>query len=114
MKKRLATPRSSALISVSAITGFLAVLPLMLLELVNRRTFNDEFPFALFGCLWLLATLFMVILMPCVRDVRAGNTAMANPAVLFLRGVVLVVIAWLLGTSVIDQLPCFLGVPNCD
>ena len=93
MKNMLAPPRSGALVWQPALIGFFIVLPLMMLELVNRRTFSQNFPIPVFGFLWLLSAIFMAILMPIVRTARAGNHVMANPVSLFLKVVCLVVIA---------------------
>lgn len=49
-----------------------------------------------------------------VREARAGNSLIANPFSLVLRVAVLILIAWLWIGSVVDQMPCFPGVPNCD
>jgi len=100
--------RSPALIS------FLVVVPFMILELVGRRTFNEDFPFPLFGILWLLSAVFISILMPIVRNMRAGIRIATNPVFLLSSVVFLVSLAWQWGSWAIDQMPCFLGVPNCD
>ena len=97
-----------------AIIGFILVFPFMILELVNRRNFNEGFPIALFGFLWLLPTLFIITIMPMVRNIGAGNSIIANPIILLLRVVFLAFIAWMWVSLVIDQMPCFLGVQNCD
>ncbi len=78
-----------------AIISFLLVLPFMILDLVFKVThrlhalsLKHALDFAvLFGLLWLLPTTFLVILMPLVRNVRAGNTLMAHPLSLLLRAV---------------------------
>jgi len=108
MQNILTNLRSSALISL------LLMFPFMLLELVNRRNFNEGFPIFLFGFLWFLPLLFMMTMMPLVRNVRAGNSLLANPITLLLRVVLLGFITWVWLSVVIDQMPCFLGVPNCD
>jgi hypothetical protein len=89
------------------------VLPFMILELVNRRQFHEAFPVPLFGLMWLLPVAFIVILTPILRNLRAGN-ALARPASLLLRAGVLVLIAWLWSGLLLDQMPCFMGVQNCD
>ena len=96
------------------IISFILVIPFMILELVNRRNFNEGFPIALFGFLWLLPTLFIITIMPMVRNIGAGNSIIANPIILLLRVVFLAFIAWMWVSLVIDQMPCFLGVQNCD
>jgi len=90
------------------------VLPLATLELINRQRFQEGFPFALFGILWLLPAAFILILMPILRSVRAGNGSMANPISLLLRVTFLILVAGLWIGIILDQIPCFLGVPNCD
>jgi hypothetical protein len=62
-----------------AIIGFVLVLPFMILELVNRRNFHEDFPIPLFGFLWLGVSSIILILMQIVRNIRAGNNLMANP-----------------------------------
>jgi hypothetical protein len=101
-----------------AIIGFLTMLPFMILELlnrVNRWNFNEDFPrIILFVMLWLLATLFSLTVTPIVRNVRAGNNVLSKPLALVLRVVFLAFLVWLWFGLVLDQMPCFLGVPNCD
>ena len=105
-----------------AIISFLLVLPFMILEFmfnvvhrIHALSLKNALDFTvLFGLLWLLPTAFFVILMPIVRNVRAGNSLMAHPINLLLRVACLALIAMLWGDLLIDQLPCFLGVPNCD
>ena len=108
MKNMLINLRSPALISL------LLVLPFMILELINRQGFNEGFPIPLFVIMWLLPLIFIVVLMPIVRNVRAGNSLMASPISPLIRVVLLILIAWMWTSLLIDQMPCFLGVPNCD
>jgi len=98
----------------AGIISFVLVLPFAILELVNRRHLPEGFPVALFGFLWLLPTAFIVILVPIVRTVRAGNDIIATPLKLLLKVAFLTLIATMWVGLFIDQLPCFLGVPNCD
>jgi len=105
-----------------AIISFMLVLPLVIIEfmfnIVNKPNAlglkNVLDLIMLFGLLWLLSMAFIVILMPIVRNVRAGSSIMANPINLLLRVAFMVFIATMWGSILIDQLPCFLGVPNCD
>jgi len=97
-----------------AIISFILVVPFMILELVNRRNFHEGFPIPLFGFMWILPILVIITMMPIVRNIRAGNSILANPIVLLLRVVFLAFIAWMWVGILIDQMPCFLGVPNCD
>lgn len=98
----------------AAIIGFLLLLPFMILELVNRRNLPESFPVALFGFLWGLSIIFIVILTPLVQLARTRTGFMAKPVPLFVGVSFLALIAIMLGGVVIDQIPCFMGVPNCD
>ena len=72
MQTMLKTLGSSALIS------FLLILPLMIMEVVNRRSFNEDFPIFLFFVMWLNLFAISLILLPIVRGRRTGNHDMAN------------------------------------
>ncbi len=96
---------------IPAILGTLLVIPMMLLEWFNRRGFNEAFPFELFAILWLLPAAFTFILITLFRKLRAPK---ANLAELLLSGLALILLAWLWGSILFDQMPCFLGQPNCD
>ena len=104
-------PRVGSLrrLGLPVLLGLAIVLPFIVLEVVNRTTF--AFPFVLFGVMWLLAAGFFAGLFVLVREVRAGG---ARPAVLLLRATVLIPVVWFWIGLVLDQMPCFLGVPNCD
>ena len=62
-----------------ALISFLLILPFMIMEVVNRRSFNEDFPFMLFFVLWLNLFAISLILLPIVRGRRTGNHNMANP-----------------------------------
>jgi hypothetical protein len=87
----------------------LLLLPLAILEVTQRRAYQEGFPWALFALLWLLAVAF-VRLLPPVLGRQAGVSRLRLG--LAVAGLVLLASAW--GAIVVDQLPCFLGVPNCD
>jgi len=63
----------------STLIGFLLILPFMILEVVNRRNFNEDFPFMLFFVLWLNLFAVSLILLPIIRGRWTGNRDMANP-----------------------------------
>src|SRR5688500_12560634 len=110
LKNITANTKSAALIS------FLLVLPFAILEALNN-TINRQNTLGLvvlFGLLWLLPVVFILILVPTVRKVPAGNGGTANSLGLLLRVALLVAVAMMWGGILIDQMPCFLGAPNCD
>jgi len=73
MQTMLKTTGSSALISL------LLILPFMIMEVVNRRNFNEDFPTFLFFVMWLNLFAFSLILLPIVRGRRRGNDDRTNP-----------------------------------
>jgi len=100
----------------AALVSFILVLPFAILEslfnTVNKQ--NALGLIVLFGLLWLSSMAFIVILAPIVRTALSGNNIMASPINLLFRVALLAFIAMVWGGILIDQLPCFLGVPNCD
>lgn len=108
MKNMLMSVRSPALISL------LLVIPFMIMEVVNRQNLNEGFPIPLFVMLWVLPLIFILTGMPIIRNLQAGNRLMAQPVNLLIRVVILVLIAVMWTALLLDQMPCFLGVPNCD
>jgi lysylphosphatidylglycerol synthetase-like protein (DUF2156 family) len=97
-----------------ALISSVLVLPFMTLEFVNRRAFDEGLPVPLFAIMWLLPLSFILILMPIVRNLRAQERSTANPLSSLLGVVCLILLAWLWVGIIHDQMPCFLGVPNCD
>jgi hypothetical protein len=94
--------------------SILLMLPFVILELVNRRQFNEVFPFQLFGFMGVVALIFGFSLTALLRQLRKGEK---TPGAIFVQLLLLVVIGlsiWSLTSLLIDQWPCFLGVPNCD
>lgn len=59
--------------------SFLLILPFTIMEIVNRRHLNEDFPFALFFVLWLNLFAVSLILLPIVRARRTGDHDVANP-----------------------------------
>ena len=105
------TPRNLA---TAAAIGVVVVIPIAILEWMNTQGFQNGVPVALFGFLWLLTIAFILILVPMLRAASAGNGIAANPGFFAPRIVMLLLIAWMWISVVVDQMPCFLGVPNCD
>jgi hypothetical protein len=100
----------------ASLIGFILVLPFAILESLSHTINRHNAPglIVLFGLLWLLPTAFIAILVPLVRSARAGQSLMANPFTLLSRVALLALIVMVWGGILIDQMPCFMGVPNCD
>ena len=92
----------------------LLLIPFLLLEVVNRSAFHEPFPVPLFATLWLLSLSFVLALISTLRTVQAGNRTLNASLGIFARVAFLVLIACFWLAIVIDQMPCFLGVPLCD
>lgn len=102
---------------LAALGSLLFIMPLAWLEIRNyppvARDWR-EFPIPLFIVLWLLPAVFIFTLAPLARTVRAGGNLLAQPVRLLLRVALLAFVATCWGWLVADQMPCFLGAPNCD
>ena len=96
------------------ILGSVVTLPFLILEAVNRGGFHDAFPVVLFVVMWLLSLSFFVVLMPVARSLGVKEAREAAPFALLPRLAVSLLVAGVWISLVLDQMPCFLGVPNCD
>lgn len=100
---------------LAAVIGMVFVVPFAILEYINTQGFKTAgFPTALFVILWLLPFAFILLLTPTIRNIRDGVGIAAHPASLVLRAALMIAIAGLWVSIINDQMPCFLGVPNCD
>jgi len=64
---------------------------------------------------WLLSVVALVVtLSPIVRDTRAGRGITTHPVNLALAIVILFFVGGFVVSLVVDQYPCWIGVPNCD
>ena len=93
--------------------GFVIVLPLILLELVYAETVFSQFPIVLFAFLWVLSTAFIALILAIIKNIRRRQPGL-RPLPLMLQFAATIAVAVFWGVTVVDQMPCFLGVPNCD
>jgi hypothetical protein len=64
---------------------------------------------------WLLAIVaFIVNVVPIARGARAGRGIATSPANLLVATATFALVAFFVGAIVVDQYPCWIGVPNCD
>jgi hypothetical protein len=114
----------------AAIMGFLLALPF--LTILSLLLLNIEPPFAhllnnpdpdqpnLIGALiplgaFLLAVAACLIARaPIIRTLQTGGSLLAHPVNLLLAVVILSFITILVVGLIVDQYPCWIGVPNCD
>jgi hypothetical protein len=96
------------------IASTVLVLPFMYLEWMNRRAFGEDYPFPLFGVMWLLSTAALVTLSTFVRKPRTANNTLAGPLGLVIKVCLFILITGLWISILLDQWPCFLGIRYCD
>ena len=98
---------------MASILSLVLCVPLAILQ--ARRGISAESAdgvVVLFAILFALPAAAIALLLPLLRARHGRRFATLRP-MLFRTGVALVLAAaWIL--IVIDQIPCFLGVPNCD
>lgn len=64
---------------------------------------------------WLLSIVALVItLSPNIHDARAGRGITTHPVNIALAIVILFFVGGFIVSFVVDQYPCWIGVPNCD
>jgi hypothetical protein len=64
---------------------------------------------------WLLSVVALVFAVaPIARGVRAGLGIAASPLNLLVAAVISVLVVSFVAGIVVDQYPCWIGVPNCD
>jgi hypothetical protein len=97
----------------AAIIGLLLTLPFVALELTFNSSQSDQGVVVLFVFIWGLLTTLTALATSLVRTIRAGRSVL-SPMNLALKLPLLSLIAVIVITLIADQLPCFLGIPNCD
>lgn len=94
--------------------GFVALIPLVVLELINRRQFQEEFPFSVFGFTWVLQSLFILLTALVLKNFRTAKVLKEKLYIVVLQLALLGLIAFVWSGWIIDQWPCLMGVPHCD
>lgn len=62
----------------------------------------------------LLPTALFINLRPLLFKMRAGEGIISSPMNLAVAATSFGVIAFIVGAIIVDQYPCWMGVPNCD
>lgn len=95
------------------IFGSIAVLPLLVLEWMNQPVSFRDFPYLLFLVLWAIPSLFWLALSAVAHSLKAERWF--PPSLGFwLSLFIALILAWAWISILSDQMPCFLGIPNCD
>ena len=109
----LQAERRSTLVRAAAISTLL-VLPLALLEARNESFTAVRGALVLYAVLWIVPVVFIVSAAPLIKAYRGGAAGAGSSIKGWLRVLLLVLLGGFWIGLVIDQMPCFLGVPNCD
>jgi undecaprenyl pyrophosphate phosphatase UppP len=106
---------------IAAAVALAATVPFSIMEVVNRQGYGEDFPFVVFGAIWVIAWVFFAALLLIARSLRkARDSSPSRWAVLRLVAVVLVLTVVAVAAAdgwiewVSDQWPCFMGVRYCD
>jgi hypothetical protein len=106
----ITTPLNRTLLS--SIGALLSIAPFVIMELSNVRS-GGTFPLPLFVVLWFVATAFLLTLTTGIHMMRVETrTARKTLAALLTASSAFFVWFWIM--IVVDQMPCFLGLSNCD
>ena len=99
---------------VPAILSTILTLPFMVMEWINGGQNHENFAYPLFIMLWMVSLSFFLILIQLIRQLRTAKKSRTNFTGFIIGVPALVLLAWFWGMVVVDQMPCFLGLPNCD
>ena len=114
MTQHQASPRTPKSFVASLLISATLVAPFIVLQWVNRRAFHEGFPFLLFTFMSLHSLLIVLSLTPALGRLRAERSPRALKPGHWAGLLLGVFLIYVYVNVVIDQLPCFLGVPNCD
>ena len=105
-----------------ALVATAVAIPFLVLELVSRvgeasEALDASYWFGvslLFALMWLIVFGCVLLFRVVVRDITYGGYVAGHPLRFSLRVGLLLVLVAAFAAIVFDQLPCFLGEPNCD
>jgi hypothetical protein len=126
MKNVMSNPKAAAIIGFILALPYLTISSLLMLgiepplgplkPLLNNPDPDKPDPgsFVVLGAFLLSFVALFVTRAPISRTMRAGGSLVAHPLNLILAVVILSFIAIAVVIVIIDQYPCWIGVPNCD
>jgi uncharacterized membrane protein YidH (DUF202 family) len=121
MKSILANPKSAAITCILLALPFMTIFLLLTLG-IEPPLLNNPNPgqpnvlgsLIVLGTFLLLFAAIIIVSVPIVRTMRTGGNLFAHPINLILAGAILISILAVVGAIIVDQYPCWIGVPNCD
>ena len=101
------------LAAVMTVAGLL-VGPFAAMELLNAPVGSESFPSLLFSFMFVHAALIASAFAPAVQQVLRGCRIRELGRLSWAAVVIGCLLFWVYGAVIVDQMPCFLGVPHCD
>jgi len=128
MKNILTNSKSATILSFILILPLAILFPITTLEiepfygfLMPLFTEADGYTTTAFGKIVMIVAIFLlpvaafiVSFIPILRNVRVGNSIIAHPINFLLAIAIFSFIIMFMGGIIVDQYPCWIGVPNCD
>lgn len=98
----------------AALAGLALILPFAVMQVINVGVRRDDAAdlVVLFGLLWLLPALSIASGLRMLRPPPGSDTSLRSR--ILIAAVITIAATALWGGLLADQMPCFLGVPNCD
>jgi hypothetical protein len=90
--------------------GFILTVPFFILEWLTTSGFLQSFPFHLFIFMWLSSSISVFLLWSVFKDFREKR----SPLIMIIKVILLASLVLGFVELIIDQWPCFMGIPNCD
>lgn len=100
-------------VKMPALISSAVVFPFFLIAIMNRKNMPEAFPYFLFGTLWTVMLIFVLIMRSIINSYNSGALHISTVS-LVARTAFLIILGSFWISIVIDQMPCFLGGTNCD
>jgi hypothetical protein len=117
------SPKTSAILCFLLALPFAALFPLIffgiepslgLLDPLLKAIPSRAGSLIVFALLLLMLAGFVISLLPAVQGVREGRGPLTHMVHLALASLILLFLFGFAGGVIVDQYPCWAGVPNCD
>lgn len=99
---------------IAALGGLFLTAPFIILEWMNTPGFFSVGIPPLFFIMWLSGSVFTFMLGSILQGWQGKKKTDLYLFFLITKVALLILLAWIFVGLVIDQWPCFMGVPNCD
>lgn len=94
--------------------GILLTAPFIILEWINTPGFLSMGVPPLFFIMWFSGSIFTFVLRSVLFALQDRKKIKVNLFIVIMKIAFLILLTWIFVGLVIDQWPCFIGIPNCD